>query len=72
MMRRFLVPSEVKSQLLAYVFTRDGYRIRLFLNMLLHATNHYYGRAFMARIPSQVEDIIEVDVEVIPSLVRAY
>ena len=52
MMGLFLLPDEVKSRLLAYVFTRDGYRIRLFLNMLFFATYHHYGGAFTARIPS--------------------
>ncbi len=71
-MRRPLLPDELKSRLLAYVLTRDDYRVRLFLNVLFFATNHHDRRAFTARIPRQVQNIVEVDVEVVPSLVRAY
>jgi hypothetical protein len=63
---------DANGQSLAYVYTRDGYRIWLFLNKLLCLTDHHNCRGFIVGVTYQVENIIEVDVDLIPITVRAY
>jgi len=63
---------DAKGQSLAYVYTRDGYRIRLFPNILLCLTDHHYVRGFIVGVPDQVENIVEINVDLIPITVRAY
>ena len=63
---------DANGQSLAYVYTRDGYRIWLFLNKLLCPTDHHNFRGFIFGVTYQVENIIEVDVDLLPSACRAY